>query len=116
MTLTELIDEYKKMVSICHGIDYADKKSVKLNNKSITRMYQIVDKIKAEFGEHGITEFAKLIGIKQDKVELWASIQMIEKMGIDKGTEKKALKIKREAAKNSPGLQYWLKSYKDKKN
>jgi hypothetical protein len=115
VTLTELIDEYKQTASICHNIDYANKKSVKLNNKSVTRMYQIVDKIKTEFGDNGVSEFAKLIDIKQDRVDLWAAIQMLEKMQVDKDTEKKALAIIKEEAKDSLGLQYWLKSYQDKK-
>lgn len=115
MTLIELIDEYKQMASICHNVDYADKKSVKLNNKSVTRMYQIVDKIKAEFGEIGVTEFAKLIDIKQDRVDLWASIQMLEKMKVEKDAEKKALSIIKVEAKDSLGHQYWLKSFQDKK-
>ena len=115
MTLTELIDEYKQMASICHNIDYANKKSVKLNNKSVTRMYQIVDKIKAEFGDNGVFEFAKLIYITQDRVDLCAAIQMLEKMQVDKDTEKKALAIIKEEAKDSLGHQYWLNSYQDKK-
>ena len=115
MTLTELIDEYKQMASICHNIDYYDKKSVKLNNKSVTRMYQIVDKIKEEFGDNGVFEFAKLIYIKQDRVDLWAAIQMLEKMQVDKDTEKKALAIIKEEAKDSLGHQYWLNSYLNKK-
>jgi hypothetical protein len=115
MTLTELIDEYKQMTSICHNIDYADKKSVKLNNKSVTRMYQIVDKIKTEFGDNGIIEFAKLIDIKKDRTDIWASVQMLEKMTVDKATEAKALTIIKQEAKQSLGMEYWLKSYQDKK-
>ena len=115
MTLTELIDEYKQMASICHNFDYADKKAVKRNNKAVSRMYEIVHNIRKEFGDNGVTEFAKLIDIKQDRVDLWASIQMLEKMAIDKDTEKKALVIIKEEAKDSLGHQYWLKSYQDKK-
>lgn len=115
MTLTELIEEYKQMTSICHNIDYAVKKSVKLNNISVTRMYQIVDKIEAEFGNNGVTEFAKLIHIKQDRTDIWASVQMLEKMTVDKATEAKALTIIKEEAKQSLGMEYWLKNYQDKK-
>jgi hypothetical protein len=115
MTLNELIDEYKQMVSICHHIDYADKKTIKSNNNAVTKMYQIIDKIKTEFGANGVSEFSKLIEIKQDRVDLWASIQMLEKMTIDKVTEEKALAIIKEEAKDSLGHQYWLKTYQDEK-
>lgn len=115
MTLTELIDEYKQMAAICHNIDYADKKSVQRNNKAVKRMYQIVDKINYEFNDDGVTAFSKLINIRQDRVDLWAAIQMIEKLKVDKTIETKALAIIKEEAKDSLGHQYWLKSYHDKK-
>jgi predicted transcriptional regulator len=115
MTLDQLIDEYKQMAAICHNFDLTDKKAVKRNNKAVSRMYEIVHKIRKEFGYNGVTEFAKLIDIKQDRVDLWASIQMLEKMTFDKGTEKKALAIIKEEAKDSLGHQYWLKIYQDKK-
>jgi hypothetical protein len=115
MTLNQLIDEYKQMASVCHNFDYADKKAVKRNNKAASRMYEIVHAIRKEFGEIGIKEFAKLTDIKQDRVDLWASIQMLEKMNVDKDTEKKALTIIKEEAKDSLGHQYWLKNYNDKK-
>jgi hypothetical protein len=115
MTLDQLIDEYKQMASVCHNFDYADKKAVKRNNRAVSRMYEIVHAIRKEFGDTGVTEFAKLIDIKQDRVDLWASIQMLEKMTVDKDTEKRALKIITEDAKDSLGHQYWLKQYHDKK-
>ena len=115
MTIDQLIDEYKQMASVCHNFDYTDKKAVKRNNKAVSRMYYIVHAIKGEFGDNGVTEFAKLIDIKQDRVDLWASIQMLEKMQVNKDTEKKALVIIKEEAKDSLGHQYWLKSYQDKK-
>ena len=78
-------------------------------------MYQIVDKIKAEFGGDGVTEFAKLINFKQHRTDIWTSVQMLEKMTVDKTTEAKALTIIKEEAKESLGMEYWLKSYNDKK-
>ena len=115
MTLIELIDEYRHLTSICNSIDYSDKKSVKLNNNSVTRMYQIIDKIKTAFGDNGVTEFAKLIDIKQDRTDIWASVQMLEKMPVDKIVEAKALTIIKQEAKHSLGMEYWLKNYQDNK-
>lgn len=114
MTLEALIDEYKQMTSICYNINYQDKKSVKSNNKAVDRLYQIVDKIKNEYGENGVTEFAKLIDIKNDGTDIWASVQLLEKMTVDKTTEEKALKIIREESKQSLGMEYWLKNYLEK--
>ena len=115
MTLDQLIDEYKQMASICHNTDYADKKSVQRNNKAASRMCEIVHAIRTDFGDNGVTAFAKLIDVKQDRVDLWAAIQMLEKMTVDKNTEAKALTIIKEEAKVSLGMEYWLKSYNEKK-
>ncbi len=79
-------------------------------------MYEIVHKIRKEYGDTGVAEFAKLIDVKQDRTDLWASVQMLEKMTVGKDTEAKALAIIKEEAKQSLGMEYWLKSYYDKKN
>jgi hypothetical protein len=115
MTLDELIEEYKQMAFICHNTDYADKKSVTRKNKAVDRMYQIVESINSKFGESGVTEFAKLIDFKQSGTDLWSSVHMLEKMSFDNQTEKKALIIIQKEAKQSLGMEYWLKSYFDKK-
>lgn len=114
MTLNELIEEYRQMASICNNIDYSDKKSVKRNNRAVSRMYEIVHKLRKEFGNIGMAEFAKLIDVKQDRTDLWASVQMLEKMTVDKDIEAKALTIIKEEAKQSLGMEYWLKSYYNK--
>jgi len=41
---------------------------------------------------------------------------MLEKMQVDRVTEKKALKIIEQEARESMGMDYWLKSYKEKEN
>lgn len=115
MNLIELIEDYKKMVQICNSIDYSDKKSVKNNNKAVKRMYQIVNIIKEEFGENGIYEFGKLLDNHDDRTKLWASVQMLEKMAVDSITEQKALTIIKKEALQSIGMEYWLKSYQEKK-
>lgn len=115
MTLIELIDEYKKMAGNCYNIDYADKKAVQLNNQSVKRMYQIINEIQAGFGNNGMIEFTKLLGISNDKVNLWAATHLLEKTQVDKKTEKISLAIIAEEVKDSLGYQYWLKSYRDRK-
>ena len=111
VTLASLIDEYKEMAQICYHIDYSNKKSVKNNNKAVDRMYQIVNIINSDFGGDGINEFKKLIYYKENKTDLWAAVHMLEKMEIDKATMQKALTIIKQEAKQSVGLEYWLKAY-----
>ena len=114
-TLNDLIEEYKKMAKICHNIDYQDKKSVANNNKAVHRMYKIIDTIKLEFSTAGVDEFAKLLDDQDNRADLWAAVQMLEKMEVDSTTEQKALKIIEIEARESMGMDYWLKTYKEKK-
>lgn len=111
MTIDKLIEEYKEMTSICNQIDYSYKKAVNKNNKAVDKMYQIVNTINSEFGENGFREFSKLIDITKDKTNLWASVHMLEKMQVDNLIEQKALEIIKEEAKDSIGMEYWLKQY-----
>jgi len=115
MTIDELIEEYKLMASICDNIDYLEKTSVKAASKAVTRMYQIVDTINSNFGENGTAEFVKLVAYTKHRTDLWASVQMLEKMNIDQATEKSALAVIKEEAKTSPGMEYWLNDYLAKK-
>jgi hypothetical protein len=113
MTLNELLDDYKKMAQICYNIDNSDKNSVKNNNRAVSRMYQIVNTIKTEFGEAGVCAFAELMDFKENRTDLWAAVQMLEKMQVDTATEQKALIIIKQEARQSLGMDYWLKTYKE---
>ena len=110
-TLNELIEEYKRNTLICSKVDYADKKSVQANNKAVSKMYQIVNLIKIGFGEEGVIKFKKLLDITENRTDLWVAVQMLEKFNLDKESETKALKLIREEAKNSMGMELWLKNY-----
>lgn len=113
MKLKALIDEYIQMASICNNVDYSDKKSVRNNNKAVDKMYEIVQIINTDFGKDGISEFIKLIDETENEANLWASVQMLEKMTVDKITEEKALRIIEQEAKQSIGMQYWLRDYQN---
>lgn len=115
MKLKALIDEYKQMVSICNNVDYSDKNSVRNNNKAVDKMYNIVQTINTDFGKDGVAEFTKLIDETENEINLCASIQMLEKMTVDKITEEKALRIIEQEAKQSIGMQYWLRDYRNHK-
>jgi hypothetical protein len=115
MTIAQLIKEYTEMAARCYNLDYSDKKAVKRNNKAVNRMYEIVHKIIMEYGENGIKEFIKLIDIKQNQVDLWAAVHTLEKMSVDESTEEKALMVIQDEAKDSLGMEYWLRRYHEKK-
>ena len=78
-------------------------------------MYKIIDTIKLEFSTAGVDEFAKLLDDQDNRADLWAAVQMLEKMEVDSTTEQKALKIIEIEARESMGMDYWLKTYKEKK-
>lgn len=60
-------------------------------------------------------EFGKLLDKDDEGTKIWASVQMLEKMAVDSIIEQKALKIIKKEALQSVGMEYWLKSYQEKK-
>ena len=114
LTLDKLIEEYKKMASICYQINYNDMQSVRSNNDAVDRMYEIVDRLKSDFGIEGQDSFKQLLDMEENRTDLWAAVHILEKMNVDIETEKKALKIIEEEAKESMGMNYWLKEWKEK--
>lgn len=116
MELEELIDEYKKMSSICYKTDYEDKKSVKQHNKAVDRMYEIINYINLHYSKRGVNEFASLLHVKVNRTNIWAAVQILEKMNVDDDIEKIALSIIKEEAEQSVGMEYWLKEYMNKNN
>jgi hypothetical protein len=119
-SIDKLIDEYKEMVKNCHQVDYEDKKALKRNNDSVTRMYDIIDKVRKEFGDDGIEEFKKLLDIQDYRTNLWAATHLLEKTTLDKSTEDKALSIIENIASGDDatalGSRYWIKDWKSKRN
>jgi hypothetical protein len=115
MTLEKLIEDYKKMVLICQNIDYLDRKSVANNNTAVDKMYKIVQTINLQFGKSGVSEFIKLMDDSNDGVNLWAAVQILEKMSVNKVIEEKALKLIEQEAKNSLGMRFWLEEFRAKK-
>jgi hypothetical protein len=118
MTADELIEEYKTLTRNCYQVDYSDKKAVKKNNDSVTRMYQIVETINNEFGTEGILKLKPLLDVVDFRTDLWTATHLLEKVTLDKGTEKKALNIiERVAAGDDTtalGFRYWIKDWKSK--
>jgi hypothetical protein len=116
MTADELIEEYKKLPRNCYHVDYGDKKAVKRNNDSVTRMYQIIETINNEFGTEGILKLEPLLDTVDFQTNLWIATHLLEKVSLDKETEKKALSIIEKVAAGDDvlalGYQYWIKDWK----
>ncbi len=120
MTADELIEEYKGLTRNCYQIDYGDENAVKKNNDSATRMYQIIETINNEFGTEGILKLKPLLDIVDFQTDLWTATHLLEKVTLDKETEKKALSIIEKVAAGDDGLalgyQYWMKDWKLKRS
>jgi len=113
-----LIQEYIELTKVCASTDYADKKSVRLHNKSVDRMYEIAEKIGYEQTTETIDDFAKLLEINENKTNVWAAVHILERIPADKKIEGKALKIIiNQADGNSAeamGFKIWLDNYQKK--
>jgi hypothetical protein len=120
MTADELIEEYKHLTQNCYDIDYGDKKAVRKNNDSATRMYQIVETIISKFGAEGISKLKPLLDIADFRIDLWIATHLLEKVSLDKETEKKAFSIIEKVAAGDDvlalGYQYWIKDWKLKRS
>lgn len=120
MEIDKLIVEYKEQAAICAKTDYADKKSVRQNNKAVDRMYAIVATIDRDFGPDGVAKFQVLLDIKENNIDLWTATHLLERLKVEKSTEQKALTIIETVAKGigveALGYQYWLKKWYEQKN
>lgn len=120
MEIDKLIAEYKEQAAICAKTDYADKKSVRQNNKAVDRMYAIVTTIDRNFGPDGIVKFQELLDVKEYNIDLWSATHLLERLKVEKSIEEKALTIIETVAKGKGvealGYQYWLKDWYEKRN
>ena len=113
-----LIQEYTELTKICASTDYGDKKSVRLHNKSVDRMYEIAEKIGYEKTIETIDDFAKLLDVTDNKTNVWTAIHILERVPADKTIEEIALKIIKQQADgdsaDAMGYKIWLDNYKKK--
>ena len=111
----ELVEEYKELTATCARTDYTNKSSLRKHNKAAKRMYEIVDEIRKSQKQEQLNQFVELLDIADNKTNLWAAVQMLEKLSVDNETETKALKIiKSESQGNSAdalGYQIWLNKW-----
>jgi hypothetical protein len=114
----DLIQAYIELTKICASTDYADKKSVRLHNKSVDKMYEIAEKIGCNQTTETIDDFAKLLEIDDNKTNVWVAVHILERIPTDKTIEEKALKIiKKQADGDLPdamGYKIWLDNYRKK--
>jgi hypothetical protein len=111
-----LIQEYLELSKTCAWTDYGDKKSVRLRNKSIARMYEIAEKIGYEKTTEAINDFARLLDVTENKTNVWASVHILECIPADKIIKEEALKIIKQQANgdstDAMGFKIWLDNYK----
>ncbi len=114
----DLIHEYLELTKICASTEYADKKSVRLHNKSVNKMYEIAEKIGYEQTTETINDFAKLLDITENKTNVWTAVHILERIPVDRTIEEKALAIIKKQAEgdtaNAMGFKIWLDNYKKK--
>jgi hypothetical protein len=114
----DLIQEYLELTKVCASTDYADKKSVKIHNKSVDRMYEIAEKIGYEKTTETIVDFAKLLDVTDNKTNVWTAIHILERVPAEKTIEEKALKIIKQQAEgdsaDAMGYKIWVDNYKKK--
>ena len=115
---TGLIEEYKALTATCSATDYGDKTSVRRHNKSVNRMYEIVEAIGYEKTHETSEQFVELLDISDHKTNLWAAIHILERLPIDTQTERKGLEIIKTAAQgdsaDAMGYQGWLNDWNEK--
>jgi len=114
----DMIEEYIELTKACSQTDYSDKKSVRNHNKSVNRMYEIVESIGREDTSASINDFNRLLDISENGTNVWAAVHMLERLRVDSKTESKALQIIKQIAKGDSaeamGFQSWLDDYKNK--
>src|SRR5687767_14058551 len=116
MTLSDLIEKYKKQVSICSRIDYSDMRTVKANNRAVKEMYSIIELLKTNFSSQQIRQFAELLDTSENNTNLWVAPQLLEHVSLDTDIENKALQIITTASKGDSaealGFKIWLQNWK----
>ncbi len=114
-----LIQEYIELTKNCASTDYEDKKSVRLHNKSVDRMYEIAEKVGYEQTKETINDFSKLLDIAENKTNIWAATHLLERIPVDKKVEEKAISIIQNVANGetgeSMGFKMWLENYNEKR-
>jgi hypothetical protein len=116
MNIENLKEKYLKLTKVCAETDYTDKKSVRKNNSSVSEMYKIIELISKNENGIEIQNFAELLTVEENRTNLWVATHMLEKLNVDKKTERQALKIIKKVAKGNGtdaiGYKSWLSEYK----
>ena len=114
-----VLDQYRKCAEICSKIDYANKASVRANNRAVDKMYKIVNEAVKQ-GQSAVDELTILID--EPLPASWIAHQLLEKATVSPEIEKKCLSIiwksaTQEGGKPSQqmGEQMWLKQWHEKK-
>ncbi len=114
-----VVDDYRQCVEACKNIDYGDTRSVRANNRAVTKMYSLIRKAAKE-GDEGLEPFFELLN--EPVTSEWLSFQLLEVIeSPPPEIESRCLEIIRNIAKDdnrqaiSFGSQIWLEKWEQKK-
>ena len=112
MKIEKLKLEYLKLTSICAETNFSDKSSVRKNNIAVQKMYGIMTELSESNDQNEILIFSKLLGVKENRTNSWIAIQLLEKLKVDKNTEKQCLEVIEivitENTRDAIGFKIWL--------
>ena len=118
MNIEKLKLEYLKLTSICAETNFSDKNSVRKNNIAVQKMYGIMTELSESNDQNEILIFSKLLGVKENRTNSWIAIQLLEKLKVDKNTEKQCLEVIEsvisENTRDAIGFKIWLDEYNSK--
>ena len=111
------LDEYQNCVEKCAATDYGDPQAVKVHNRAVQKMYEIVEQAVRE-GAEAIKILATLLD--HPLAARWLAFQLLEKANVDTEVENKCLSIINGMANagsaDSYGAGVWLEKWKQNRN
>ena len=117
--IQELVDEFQTLAAVCANTNFGNKVSVNRYNTAVDRMREISKEISKEVPSEGVDDFAKLLEVEENKINLWAAIHLLEFVPINKEIEIKALNVieKASSENNAEACRYrvWLEEWNERR-
>lgn len=109
------IEEYRDLAAVCAETNFGNKLSIKRYCRAVERMNLIAEEIGYEGTGETKDDFIKLLEVEENKVKVLAAIHLLERIPIEKETEKEALKVIKKAsqANKAEAIRYqvWLEEW-----
>lgn len=110
----DFLEGYLAAAEICARTDFADRASVRRHNHAADKMRQIALLLHERNDKEGFANFARLLAIETNGVQLWAAAHWLELLAAganNQTADRQALELIRNAASQDLGWQYWLHDY-----